>query len=148
MNLSDSRDFKCCLPAKRHQLLFSFLQRIKLFVIHIYIYIYIIFWNLGLKMPFPLLCWLSILLGVWGAPLGECRRGWVFFAHAAQEFRFVRGPHYKIALCCLLVRYWYIYIYIYIIFNSHRIVYILGSLNKFPDFFVWALFIDSTHMKP
>ena len=29
----------------------------------------------------------------------------------------------------------------------HVDIYILGSLNKFPDFFRTGTFIDSTHMK-
>ena len=35
--------------------------------------------------------------------------------------------------------YIYIYIYIYIYNNIYIYIYIRGSLNKFPDFFVWAL---------
>ena len=36
-----------------------------------------------------------------------------------------------------------IYLSIYLSFN----IFIRGSLNKFPDFFRMATFIDSTHMK-
>ena len=45
-------------------------------------------------------------------------------------------------MCVCLCMYIYImcaFIYIYI--------YILGTHNKFPDFFCMGTFIDSTHMK-
>ena len=33
------------------------------------------------------------------------------------------------------------------VFARQEVIYIRGSLNKFPDFFRMGTFIDSTHMK-
>ena len=35
----------------------------------------------------------------------------------------------------------YVDIYIICTYNKHSIIYLRGSLNKFPDFFVWALLL-------
>ena len=50
----------------------------------------------------PVFAGLSWLLGVWDHPKEECRRGQAFFGPDVHGSKFMRDPHFKMALCCIL----------------------------------------------
>ena len=52
-----------------------------------------------------------------------------------------------IYLCIYVYMYMYVYVCIHVCMYVNVYEHVLGSLNKFPNFFHMGTFIDSSHMK-